>query len=341
MEPVRIEHVIGIDAGGSNTRIVVASKDLFETGKPNAFEEMTFGPANFCTLGEAGIRNVIRDLLAHAPTKTPHQTFVLSGFAGAGDPDDRETITRLFEMEGFRRENIVVTSDAGLLIMAMGGTGIALIAGTGSICAGSRESRPDRWGDIDVRAGGYGERIPSETGGYRLGIRAIDAALRIADGREEVSSSLTRDVRDYFRLDDVRLVPSILYPSNEIDRSAVTMIVAGLAGRVLQAAHEGDRIACVLVEETVSELVDLVRAVLGRMGPGHTVIGLHGGLFADRHGEDLLIIPLRERLKRMGHELTYLSFGIENGDPDPLLEALKFAVTSCRKRPTRRRSTGE
>lgn len=325
---MRIDTVIGIDAGGSNSRVIVASKEHFEKGKPHGFEEMELGPANFCTYGEWGVRNVIRDLKARSSIDDPHRYFVLGGFAGAGSPHDRESITYLFEVEGFRRENVVITSDAGLLILAMGGTGVALIAGTGSICAGTYESRPDRWGEIDVRAGGYGDRIPSETGGYRLGIGAIDAALRIADGRGELPSILSRYVRDYFGLDDLHRVLSVLYPAGEIDRAAVTKIVSGLAVRVLQAAYEGDRIARKLVEETVEELVDLVRAVLVRMDAVETAIGLHGGLFADPHGEDLLINPLQNRLKKMGHELTYVSLGIKEGDPDPLLQAMRFAVTS-------------
>ena len=306
---------IGVDAGGSKTRVLSGrSEDLAE--EP-AIREEVMGPGNVRQLGADGLSRLIRDIVTRLDIADPDGVAVVAGFAGAGTPESQDEVVQAFADEGFGAHT-VVTSDGGLLLWALGGRGIALIAGTGSICLGCENTSPGAAGAI-VRAGGYGYRLHSEAGGYQLGIAAIDAALRMEDGRLQTPTVLYDCVKNHFGL--ARLNPEIiahLYPSREL-ADDVRERVAALAGFVFGAAANGDEAAVALIEETVEELADLVHAVSGRLGVKTSVVGLHGGLFAGPHADELLLVPLTRHPLLEPLDLQFQTLGVREGDPDPLL----------------------
>ena len=306
--------IVGIDAGGSKTRVVVAAGMDLERDAVDCFDEAILGPGNYRQVGREGVRALAREIIARFRLQDLQQTLVVGGFAGAGTAESHAEITRVFEAEGFSRKNLSITSDAGLLLRALGDEGIVLIAGTGSICLGRRPGR-------EVRAGGYGYRLGSEAGGYYLGIGALDAALKIEDGRRQEPTALYQRVREYFGLDDLQHIVPLLYPAGE-EAGSVQEKVAGLSRLVLQEARQGDRVAARLVGEAVDELADHIRAVYCRLGIERSVVGLHGGLFADPQSCELLIRPLQAHSRLKDLDLEW----VRPDDRDALIQAMKFTL---------------
>ena len=95
---------------------------------------------------------------------------------------------------------------------------------------------------------------------------------------------------------------------------------------ILQAAHDGDSIAVYLVKDIVDKLADHINAVYHRLGLRNPLVGLHGGLFADTNGEELLIKPLTQHPFLNKHHLEFITLGVKEGDRDPLIEAMKSMI---------------
>jgi glucosamine kinase len=201
--------------------------------------------------------------------------------------------------------------------------------GTGSICIGRREtSKGGR--DIYVRAGGYGFRTYSEPGGYQLGMRAIDAALKIEDGRGQEPTVLYTRIKDYFDVGRLEQIIPLIYPRSA-KNSNVNRQIADVSKVVLKAAHEGDKTAIHLVKELVDNFADHIQAVYSKLGLKNPLVGLHGGLFADPYGEELFIRPLSQHGLLNKYDLKFISLGIKKGDTDPLIEAMKRAILKKQK----------
>jgi len=317
-------NIIGIDAGGSKTRVIAGDRDDLEREAINSFKEEILGPCNYIQVGIEGVRKLIKEIEARFQIEDRHMTSVVGGFAGAGTPESHSTIKGVFGEEGFKKNNIFVMSDAGLVLMSIGNNGIVLIAGTGSICIGKYPS-PTNKRLIEARAGGYGFRSVSEPGGYQIGMRAIDATLKIEDGRKQEPTVLYKKVKEYFRIKNLLQLIPLLYPESD-NRVNVQKKVSGLSPIVLQSAHEGDRMACGIVKETVDQLADYIQAVYGKLGLNKSVAGLHGGLFKDPHGRELIIKPLKKHPYLNGLNLEFETLGVRDSDKDPLIEAMKYIL---------------
>jgi N-acetylglucosamine kinase-like BadF-type ATPase len=187
-------NIIGIDAGGSKTRVLHASVADAIKIEFKLIRETYFNSYNYRQDGIIGLNRLIKQILAIFQIGDIKSTLLLGGFAGAGTETCHTDIQRTFEKHGFRGSLTNITSDADLLLMALGNIGIVLTAGTGSVCIGRRKVSEDG-SEIYVRAGGYGFRTYSEPGGYQLGMRAIDAGLKIEDGRGQEPTVLYKNKR--------------------------------------------------------------------------------------------------------------------------------------------------
>ena len=317
-----MKEIVAIDAGGSKTRVIHASgRDTIRKFK--VINDASFDSYNFRQDGIIGLNRLIRQILATFQIGDIGSTFLLGGFAGAGTQKYHADIQRTFEKHGFHGNLTNITSDANLLLMGIGNTGIVLTAGTGSICVGRKKITEDGR-EIYVRAGGYGFRAYSEPGGYQLGMRAIDAALRSEDGRRQEPTVLYTGIKDYFEVAHLEEIIPVIYP-RAVGYSNVNRHIAGISKVVLKAAHEGDTTAIHLVKELVDNFADHILAVYNKVGLEKPVVGLHGGLFSDPHGEELLIIPLMQHVLLKGCHLRFITLGTRKGDIDPLIEAMRYA----------------
>lgn len=286
------EFLVGLDIGGSHTRGV-----LFHGRTP--VREARSGSANVQNVpaeqAHACLRSVLSQLRA-APG-TP----VVAGSGGVDTAHDAARLAGLIRSAGSLDQATAVTAvhDTRLILAAGGHTsGIALIAGTGSVAWGVDAS------GREVRAGGWGYLLGDEGSGYWIGREAVRHVLRRSqqpaagdDGEE-----LTRVVLEHAGVTEPTDLIGTFH--DHPDRSHW----AGLARPVCELATSGDAAASALVTAAAGHLADLVLTVAGAMAePLPVVVG--GGLTGSAVG-----LQVAERLREQGLSVTLL-------DREPVLGA--------------------
>jgi N-acetylglucosamine kinase-like BadF-type ATPase len=159
---VRMSPLLGIDAGGSGTRVVLVDGEHV-TDLPDG------PPMN------ALLTRDIAGQLAAIIGSAPDVAAIGIGMPGLRIPAEAASLSASLSASAGRP--VTVTGDVQIAQAGAfrGGPGIVVIAGTGSNAAGWDGTR---WG----RAGGHGFLLGDEGSAYWLGRRAIAAALHWADG---------------------------------------------------------------------------------------------------------------------------------------------------------------
>jgi N-acetylglucosamine kinase-like BadF-type ATPase len=192
--------------------------------------------------------------------------------AGCGRPEVARRCERIVTdmLSGYTpRLRTGVLSDADALVgcCLTETSGIALIAGTGSVCVGVRR----RAGRVTTsRVGGWGSYL-DDGSGFRIGLDVLMAALRSLDGRSRPGIMTEILCRNYGISKEE--IPMRFLPP-ERDR------VAALAGVALEAYTCGDRSARSIIRRAVGDLADMVLAAKSGAGLGKRfAVFLSGGLF--------------------------------------------------------------
>jgi glucosamine kinase len=245
--------VLGIDVGGTSTRAV-----LIEDGVPT--QRFSSGPFNFLLDGDGVPRMA-------ALVREAHPAAVGIGVPGlARVPDAATTFAAAMgEAAGVPAR---VASDAIVAWLGafVGGPGILVIAGTGSVAVGGGS-----YGELAL-IGGHGHLVGDEGGGYWIGRRALRAALAAAEGTgpetvlgDVIAKSAGASL--YELMVRVQRSPG--------DRSEL----AGLAPVVGKCA-EGparDPVARAILADAAGELTGLVTALRQRFGG--LPVAAAGGVF--------------------------------------------------------------
>ena len=260
-----MRHVLGIDAGGTKTRALLAD----ETGR--VLGRGLGGGANLRTHGELAVEKVLHRVIEEAEAEArARPDAVALGIAGADRPEDRAVLRAILRRMGFR-SRVLVTNDAHVAFVAGSPSrvGLALICGTGSIAWGQNAAR-----EI-ARAGGWGWHLGDEGSGFWIGVRAVRAALRAADGREP-ATALAGAVREHFGIGNVEEIVHVVY-DGDFPRHRIAM----LALRVAEAAAAGDAAAREILGAAAAELGAAAASVIGRLGLAKNPydIVLSGGTF--------------------------------------------------------------
>ncbi len=277
-----LDIVIGVDAGGSKTRVIIAGADgevLTEVvGSPAA---MAPGNADYCA--------EVIGALTHAAMEATEQSGVLPralyvGAAGAGrDAEQLALQDALSRLE--LAEEVVVETDASVALADAFGdeSGVLLIAGTGSMAYGRSPT-----GAL-ARCGGWGSVFGDEGGGYWIGRRALSVVAAAFDGREP-ETALTGAILTAAQVNEVEeLIPW----ASAADRDAI----AALSPSVLAMAMQDDVRANSIVDTAVEELVLHVRALARSLFVDDRAafnLALTGGLL---HKGSLLRKRLERRLR--------------------------------------------
>lgn len=258
-------HVIGVDGGGTRTRALV----LGPAGEPEGEGE---GPPG---LVDPSRPSAAPDAVAEAARRAADSAGIAlpvralwAGLAGTGREPDRARVEEALRALGLAGAVRVGTDvEAGFRDAFVGGAGILLVAGTGSIALG----RDGAGGE--VRVGGWGALLGDEGSAYRLGLRALRAVLRSHDGRGP-ATTLRDPVLGAMGVED----PAELV---RVAGGAEKARIASLASPVVQAARAGDPVARELVDGAVGELLEHVRAAAARLSAGRRLpVALTGGLLA-------------------------------------------------------------
>lgn len=272
---------VGIDAGGTETSLVVGSSvEAIRHERGPGVNLQLDGEDTTAGRLERTIRSVVD--VPEGPRSGPfegsdrekegrHTDRVIgglcAGIAGAGRSDARarlrsELAARLAIPES--RVRMIEDDRLALEAAVADGTGVVVMAGTGSIVRGR-----DRTGETQ-RGGGWGPVIGDEGGGRDLGRHAVQvAAHRMDGGPETVLVDRLREEWDVHGRDDlIRLV-------HERDLS-----LARLAPLLLDAAAKDDEVAVAVLEDRLGRLVRQVCWMVGResWAGGSERLVLGGGL---------------------------------------------------------------
>jgi len=166
---------LGLDAGGSKTALMAEGGPA-----PRSFT----GPGvNLRRDGLDRTAAVLEDLIREALGAHPGQAVggICAGVAGADDGSGTLS-DALARRLGFDAP-LLVTHDADLALQAAfgDGSGVVVIAGTGSVVVGRTTDTDEQPSDI-LRAGGWGYRLGDDASGTALGRAALRAAAAAFDG---------------------------------------------------------------------------------------------------------------------------------------------------------------
>ncbi|MCU0650115.1 MAG: hypothetical protein MUF00_19155 [Gemmatimonadaceae bacterium] len=307
-KPVIEPLVIGIDGGGTSTRLALADA----TGRVIATatgEGAAIRPGGAVQSAEIIASLVEQARTAAGLTDAPLPAYLVAGLAGGG----QEALARDVHRELGRvalASRVQVLSDAEIALEdAFGdGPGILLIAGTGSSAfARTPDARLER-------CGGWGPNIGDEGSGAWLGRKALSVVTAASDGREPetglIGAVLTATERETLE----ELIPWAA--------AATPATLASLAPIVLATAATGDLRANAIVSMAIEELIVHIRALARRSFTDERAaiqVALAGGLLTRG---SLMRKRLEQRLKTAVPGATVLARDVD---------AVKGAVRMARR----------
>ena len=254
--------VIGIDGGGTKTRVEIRDQDN------QLLEKKTYGAFNINSIGENAFRQLLREIFDRDMLQCAG---ICIGGAGISNPKVSEILQEVLEEKKYTGPGRLCGDHEIALRGAMDTPGIAVIAGTGSICFGKNEEGQT------ARSGGYGHLIDDGGSGYALGRDGLSACVRIMDGREE-NPSFCREMLKALNMSGPEELVAFVYS----DRTRKADIAA-LASVVLRLAEEGDRTALEILRRETEEILKMVGAVRKKLRMNSCPVALLGGLFSSEN----------------------------------------------------------
>jgi N-acetylglucosamine kinase-like BadF-type ATPase len=253
-----VQLLLGVDAGGTASRAVVATTEGTVLGRGSA------GPGNPAAAGAAAARAIgtaVRAALrGHDPAAVIAGTAGVAGVSALDDPQVSEAFADQWRTSGLSCP-VAVVGDAVTAFAAgtAAPSGAVLIAGTGAVAARLEHRR------ITGTADGLGWLLGDEGSGLWLGLHAVRAVAR-----------------DWAASAPAGLVAAVAAHAGVSSRDALVhwagrqrpAAFARLAPLVCAAARAGDALAGRLTAEAGTRLV----ATLGELGPRDGPVVLAGGL---------------------------------------------------------------
>jgi N-acetylmuramic acid 6-phosphate etherase len=293
--------VLGIDGGGTHTVALLTQVNPQASGH-QILGRGEAGPSNFQSVGTERAFRAIDEAVAKAfqAASIPRQPVQVAwlGLAGAGRPQDQELVRCWATSKGLAT-SIEVSTDASLLLAAgtPEGWGVAVVAGTGSIAVGQS---PD---GRTSRSGGWGYLLGDEGSGYAIGLAALQAVARSADGRGE-RTALSRSLLDRLGLKQPEDLIAAVY-QRSLDRSAI----AALAPLVLVAAEAGDVVAGSITKAGAEQLAAAIAATARRLQlPSSFPLAIAGGLllasarYREQSLQSLAVLGINPNPIKLVHE---------------------------------------
>lgn len=243
--------VLGLDGGGTRTRVAVADRDgcvLGHAERGGASIEF-----NDPETARQNLEEGVRAALSDAGRSVDDVAAVTAGIAGLGLPDAVEEARRALDIDGLDCETRVVTDAEVAHIGAFQrDPGVVAICGTGSIVFGITADG-DRISNYDcVHHAHAGARTLGERALHAILAREAPADWALADDLldhwgYESEAALRAGVRDEDRFSDAS-------PENPLDR---------VAPLITAAAADGDACAGAICDDAVTNVVTGIRVVGG------------------------------------------------------------------------------
>ena len=255
-------HFIGVDAGGTTTRALVAKADGAIVGVGRA------PGANTWSSGTS-VSHVIIAALRAALHEIDPSTVAGGVIAVAGAATARPSVTAdIYDAwHGLGLGGSPDLLPDVVAAYAAGTTrpdGVVLVAGTGAIAAAINHGRVTR------RAGGHGWMVGDEGSAVWLGLEAIRAALRAIDGTGP-DTTLVTAISEKLHIGDIEDGS----PARQIISAAHSQPPAQLgllAPAIVEACDQGDPVARRLIEEAARHLCTTIAAAAGSQQPPAAVL---------------------------------------------------------------------
>jgi len=255
--------ILGVDAGGTKTVVIVAEDDRVVARAVGGGAKMRSGRGIACATVIAEIAR-----RAMAEVSRLRSDILIAGVAGAGRDAERDEIRQALRTEDLA-DRVIVTGDTEIALAAAFADrpGIVVTAGTGSMAVAR-----DPAGRMH-RAGGFGWQMGDEGSGYAIGRAALGAVGRAADGRSprtELTGLLLKATRCESMEAMVRWAAAAGVPE-----------VASLAPAVFEAAQGGDTVAAGIMDYAARELAALVFRLIPHFGADERLpidVATNGGL---------------------------------------------------------------
>ncbi|HUP88411.1 MAG TPA: BadF/BadG/BcrA/BcrD ATPase family protein, partial [Longimicrobiales bacterium] len=255
---------IGIDGGGTQTTALLTDSEGHELGR-------TSGPPGIIDVldPEAGAR-ALADLASQTLTDAgidAQASAIVCALAGAGREPERTRLEQSLEAQRVAGTVCITTDfDAAMHDAFGGGSGILVIAGTGSSAWGRNED------GRTARAGGWGVILGDEGSGYAIGTAALRRCMREFDGRDHGD--------DWVPLILAQTGVSSVEQLVRWAAAAPKADIAALAPAVFEAAFRGNAVGRGIVLNAAKEICKHVVALHDRLKPWNAppTVALTGGL---------------------------------------------------------------
>lgn len=262
------QYYIGIDGGGTATRAILADAH----GQVLASARAGSANRNHYTREQvrAALQEVLRQVLALMPANgdLAGMFLGLSGVSTEADKRDVQAVLRDIP-EAARAARVTVANDtvAALTGGLSGRPGLALIAGTGSVCLG-RNARGEQH-----LCGGWGALADDTGSAPWVGLRALQAVVRAEDGRLP-PTLLQPIVFEFLGLAEPRRLISRVH-NHGLERAELGQI----APLVADACRQGDGAATQILREAAAALSEMAAVTSRRLfGETDSEMILVGGL---------------------------------------------------------------
>lgn len=252
---------LGIEGGGTKTTWCLVGTDGI------VCSEGTLGCGNVAVMNEGELRNLFQTI-AHALPSMP--AAIGAGLAGVVNPGLKARAEALLHEAFPQVRTIVVDHDArsGFLAAYPSGTGILVIAGTGSFVLGSSRGR---W----ARAEGWGHIAGDAGSAYHLAECGLRNVFRHYDDTDTVSV-----------LGNMLLAATCLNSLEDLSgwvtqNAASKKTIAGLARTVIEAGKAGCPSALACIGGAADALARSVASVARRLEMEQPAVALSGGLLTN------------------------------------------------------------
>lgn len=240
-------YFIGIDAGGTKTRCVVAD-DTKMLGRADC------GSIKLMRVGEAEatarLRRLLEDAAAAAGVSLQEITRSCVGIGGFSIPAVREWCST--QMKAMVSGEVEVCGDEEIALDAAfkGGPGILVVSGTGSIFIGRSAD------GTMYRAGGWGPALADEGSGWWIGSEAARSGFWAMD--RDIKTNLLTEIQNFWGLHSLG---ELVEKAN--DRPGPDF--AALVPLVVRCAESGDEMAQAVLERAGTDLAEWVALVAVKM----------------------------------------------------------------------------
>ena len=245
------KYVIGIDGGGSHSRLAAIDMNMKILG--HAEGDSTNLAAFPYEIVLSNIQRLLDEFCSGTCVDLQNCLSICFGSAGASTGTNAKLLEKIFRNIGYTGK-LSIMNDAELILLSetKGEPGAIIISGTGSVGYAVNKQ------GAAFRAGGWGHIIDDGGSGYRIGMDAIKAALMDFDRRGE-KTLLTKMIIDFFDCSAPDELTGCIYGS-EFNKAKI----AEIAMLVKDAAKQGDTVAALIERQAANDLSALARALINR-----------------------------------------------------------------------------